>query len=259
MIAAGIEYSHSGEGEPVVFLHGIGGNMTSFASQMNALPNFSKFAWNMPGYGESQADKWPPSFEFLSDTLSRFISALSLSKVHIVGHSIGGMLALEHVVRKPQEVLSLTLIGTTPSFGGRDESFRESFLAARLSPLDAGQSMAEMAEKAAPFLVGPDTSGSVIRLVREQLALVSEQTWRGILECLVTFNRRDALPDIGVPCCVISGGKDQNAPSRTMEKMAAQIPAAEYHLLDNIGHMINQEAPGETNSILSQFLGKHQI
>ena len=258
MIAAGIEYSKCGEGEPVVFLHGIGGNSSTFTAQLEGLQGFCNIAWNMPGYGQSSTQKFPPSFEYLSQRLSEFIATLELKKVHLVGHSIGGMLALKHAVRKPGEVASQTLIGMTPSFGGRDESFKAAFLKARLAPLDAGKSMQEMADEAAPNLVGPNASSGVVSAIAKQLGNVSEKTWRGILECLVTFNQREALQDIKIPCCVIAGSHDQNAPARTMEKMAAQLANAEFHLLEEVGHMIAQEAPTETTMIISQFLRKQK-
>ena len=256
MIAADIEYSQSGQGEPVIFLHGIGGNSTSFTPQLEGIQGFTKTSWNMPGYGQSNTGEFPPTFEYLSQRLSKFITALELEKVHLVGHSIGGMLALEHTVRASEEVSSLTLIGTTPSFGGKDETFKTAFLEARLAPLDEGKSKQDMAMDAAPFLVGPNASAEVITAVQKQLATVSEKTWRGILECLVTFNQRDALQNINLPCCVIAGSHDKNAPARTMEKMASQIANAEFHLLEGIGHMINQEASTKTNAIISQFLRK---
>ena len=256
MIAAGLEYSQQGEGEAVLFLHGIGGNMNSFNPQLKGIPGFSKIAWNMPGYGKSEAKLWPPTFKTLSDTLSQFITELDLKNVHLVGHSIGGMLALEHAIRQPSQVSSLTLIGTTPSFGGRDETFKEQFLKARLAPLEAGQTMAEIAAKAAPHLVGPKTNPGTIQAIETQFAGVSEKTWRGILECLVTFNQRDNLVNIQIPCCVIAGECDDNAPVRTMEKMATSLPNSEFHLLTSVGHMINQEAAEETNTIISQFLEK---
>jgi len=286
MIAAGIEYDAVGDGPAVVCLHGIGGGIESFRAQMagiappsaspllGALPpnprgtyeekklgsglvGYRVISWNMPGYGASVAAEWPPSFESLSVALAVFIEALDLGMVHLVGQSIGGMLALEHAVRRPDQVATLSLIGTTPSFGGRDESFREAFLKARLAPLEAGIGMAEMAAQAAPNIVGPGALAAVIADVAAPMAAVPEATWRGILECLVRFNRRDDLGAVHVPCCLIAGGFDQNAPARTMEKMAARLAHAEYHLIERAGHMINQEAPAETNDILLNFLGKH--
>ncbi len=271
MIAAGIEYGAAGEGVPVVCLHGIGGGIESFAGQMggaaprpSASPRviseekkprsgYRVMAWNMPGYGASESVIWPPSFQSLSEALGRFIEVLDCGPVHLVGQSIGGMVALEHGLRRPEQVRSLALIGTTPAFGGRDDTFREAFLRARLAPLEAGQSMEEMADAAAPGLVGPGADAEVIAAVAAPMRTVSEATWRGILECLVTFDRRADLEGLALPCCLIAGGFDRNAPARTMQKMAGRIPGAEFHLIEMAGHMINQEAPGEVNRILRAF------
>ena len=136
--AAGISYLEAGAGQPVVFLHGIGGGAESFAPQLVvAGDTFAFRAWDMPGYGESDPVT-PLTFEALSNALSDFLTALDVPSAHLMGHSIGGMLALEHAVRRPGEVASLTLIGTTPAFGGRDDSFKTAFLKARLEPLERG-------------------------------------------------------------------------------------------------------------------------
>jgi len=136
MKVAGIDYIENGSGEPVVFLHGIGGGANSFDTQLHELNQYQCIAWNMPGYGASEAAVWPPSFSSLSDVLSQFINELKFTKVHLVGQSIGGMLALEHAIVKPEQVASLTIIASTPSFGGADESFKHKFLKARLAPLE---------------------------------------------------------------------------------------------------------------------------
>lgn len=255
--AAGIDYDDSGDdarkGAPIVCLHGIGGHAGSFAPQMAALPG-RVIAWSMPGYRGSTPDAL--TFPALSAKLAAFMDALGLEAAHLVGHSIGGMLAQDFAVRRPERTLSLALIGTTPSFGGRDPAFAEEFLKARLAPLDAGRSMAEMAKVSARSVVGPDAGPDVIAAVEKQMAAAPEATWRAILKCLVTFNRRDDLGAMTMPACLIAGSEDRNAPARTMEKMAAAMPDAEYRLIEGAGHMIAQEAPEEVNAVLKAFYGR---
>mgnify|MGYP000689949778 CR=1 FL=1 len=250
-IAAGIEYVEAGQGPPVICLHGIGGDWSSFAPQLGALPA-RVISWSMPGYGASVPIDL--TFEDLSASLAEFMKALGVEEAHLVGQSIGGMVAMEHAARRPDQVLSLSLIGTTPSFGGRDDSFKTAFLKARLAPLDAGQSMAEMAAESARNIVGPIADAACIAAVEAPMARVPEGMWRAILPCLTTFNRRDDLSAMAMPACLIAGTHDKNAPARTMEKMREKMPNATYHLIDGAGHMINQEAPGEVNQILTDFL-----
>ncbi|MEM1388790.1 MAG: alpha/beta hydrolase [Pseudomonadota bacterium] len=255
MIAAGISYRERGAGQPVVMLHGIGSDAAAFADLMAALPDARCIAWSMPGYDASPAlSSDPPTFAALSVALSRFLEALAMPRVHLVGHSIGGMLALEHAMRVPEQVETLTLIGTTAAFGGRDDSFKEAFLTARLAPLDVGLTMAEMGVEAAPHLCGPNTSAATLAAVAEGIGRVPEATWRAILQCLVTFNRRDDLSAIPHRTCLIAGTHDSNAPAKTMARMADTLPNAALHTLKEIGHMIPQEAPGRVAEIMRKFL-----
>lgn len=273
MIAAGIQYERAGTGPPVICLHGIGGGLESFrpqlddaagsvsasgpsggAGKLSGLFGLTVIAWNMPGYGASEEGRWPPTFGSLSASLDRFIEGLGLGPVSLIGQSMGGMVALEYALRRPEHVSSLILVATTPSFGGRDGSFREAFLKERLAPLEAGVGMAGMARDAARSLVGPSAARDVIDSVERQMAAISERTWRGILECLVTFNRRGELDSVTTPCCLIAGGHDRNAPPRTMARMAERLGNAEYHLIEQAGHMVNQEAPTRVNRIMGEFV-----
>ena len=252
-VLAGIAYEEAGEGRPVIALHGIGGGPASFADQLGALPA-RVFAWAMPGYRDSPPDEL--TFENLSARLAGFMDALGLERAHLMGHSIGGMVAQDFACRHPDRAASLILIGTTPSFGGRDPSFAEAFLAERLAPLDKGMTMAEVAKASAPHICGPGASAEVLEAVAAPMADTPEATWRAILKCLTTFNRRDDLGAMTMPACLIAGSEDRNAPARTMEKMAEKMPDAEFHLLEGIGHMHQQEAPAEVNRIVEAFLAR---
>lgn len=257
--AAGISYLENGSGQPVVYLHGIGGGAESFAPQLAAAGvTCTNRAWDMPGYGGS-APIDPLTFAALSDRLSTFLAALKTPRVHLVGHSIGGMLALEHALRKPAEVATLTMIGATPAFGGRDDSFKDAFLKARLEPLERGLTMAQIAAEAAPQLVGPIAKPEVMHEIASIMAQVSAPTWRAILDCLVTFNRREDLERVVQPCLLIAGEHDRNAPARTVEKMATKLPDATYHCIRGAGHMINQESPGRVNALLRDFFRRHRL
>jgi 3-oxoadipate enol-lactonase len=201
------------------------------------------FSHNMPGYGGSEPLD-DVTFPALAAKLKDFLDALGLDEVQLVGQSIGGMLALEIACIYPEYVASLALIGTTPAFGGRDDSFKDQFIAARLEPLDAGKTIADLASTFVPEIVGPIASDAVIAAAMASMAAVPEATYRDIIRCLVTFNRRDDLARLE---------HDQNAPSKTMARMAEKITGAQYHEIKGAGHLINLEAGDQTNAILSSF------
>lgn len=257
--AAGIVFDARGTGNvPIICLHGIGGDTTSFQPQLDGLSGaFWIIAWNMPGYGGSTA-LTPLTFPALAGGLVAFMDALGIERAHLCGQSIGGMVALETAVLHPLRVASLALIGTTPAFGGRDDSFKDQFVAARLDPLDAGQTIAGLAESFVPEIVGPIATAEVIEIATASMAAVPEQTYRDTIRCLVTFNRRDALAELNLPVCVISGEHDSNAPASTMARMAKKISGAEYHEIKGAGHLVNLEAGVQTNMILNEFYRRQQ-
>ena len=239
--------------DTVIALHGIGGSANSFLPQAvlgNDTLNF--IAWNMPGYGASALLE-NTTFEALSAALLAAIDELQLCRVHLLGHSIGGMVALESAARHPERIASLALLGTTSAFGGRDDTFKQQFLAARLAPLEAGKTMQALAHEFVPDIIGSNPSPDALPNAIESMESVPVETYKAIMSCLITFNRRDKLQDLTMPCCLIAGSEDTNAPATTMGKMAAKISRAQFHTIPTAGHLFNLEHPQATNSVLRQF------
>ena len=252
---AGLNIWQSGAdmvGPPVLCLHGIGGDRTSFADQLGQLGGRRVIAWNMPGYGGSDP-LMQMDFAALSGAVVALLDALGIATVHLVGQSIGGMIAQEVAIRSSDRVASLGLIATTPAFGGRDDSFRQAFVAARLGPLDAGADMATLAQQAIPAIIGPAASAEMRQLAIAAMGRINETAFRQVVSCLVTFNRRADQHRISQPCCLIAGSHDTNSPARVMAKMADGLANATFHIVDQAGHLVNSECPETVNAILTAF------
>jgi len=249
-----IIFSGKADGAPVICLHGIGGHASNFAQMTAHLHSYACWSVNLPGYGDSARLDRPTDFSMLSEWLAEIIDQLDKGAVHLVGHSIGGMLGLEHACRRPDQTASLTMLGATSAFGGKDDSFKTAFLKARLAPLDAGTTMQQMAEQAIAHLVGSHCDEGARLAGMNSLAQVSEPVWRDILGCLVTFNRRDDIATIKKPVCIIAGEEDTNAPARTLQKMAKTFLHAEYHCLNGVGHLLPLESPAKIGQIIDSFL-----
>ena len=113
---AGLNIWQSGAdmvGPPVLCLHGIGGDRTSFADQLGQLGGRRVIAWNMPGYGGSDP-LMQMDFAALSGAVVALLDALGIATVHLVGQSIGGMIAQEVAIRSSDRVASLGLIMQQP-------------------------------------------------------------------------------------------------------------------------------------------------
>ena len=244
-----------GAGPTVLMLHGIGGGHLSFAPQVETLASsgYRAVAWDMPGYGRS-APIEPYNFKGLAQSCITLIEALKCGDVVLVGHSMGGMVAQEVMARRPELVSKLVLCGTSPSFGKPDGEWQREFIVQRTAPLDAGKSMAELAEVLVPQIVGPGSLPEGVRLATHCMSLVPASTYRRALEALVTFDRRANLPLIQIPTLVVAGEHDPNAPPSMMKKMADAIARSTYLEMRGIGHLQNLEAPDEFDGLLLNFL-----
>lgn len=244
-----------GGGPTVLMLHGIGGGHLSFAPQVESLAGagYRAVAWDMPGYGHS-APIEPYTFKGLAESCIALIDSLKCGDVTLVGHSMGGMVAQEVVARRPDLVSKLVLCGTSPAFGKPDGDWQREFIAQRTAPLDAGKSMAELAEVLVPQMVGPGSLPEGVRLAQHCMGLVPAATYRRALECIVTFDRRAQLPHIRVPTLLVAGEHDRNAPTAVMRKMADTIAHSTLIEMKGIGHLQNLEAPEEFDGLLLNFL-----
>jgi pimeloyl-ACP methyl ester carboxylesterase len=242
----------------VVMLHGVGGGKEAWNPQLDAFAGagFLAVAWDAPGYGATAAVE-PYDMTGLARALERLLDAVPARRRVLIGHSMGGMVAQEALAACPGKIDGVVLSATSPAFGKPDGGWQREFLAARLGPLDAGRTMADLAPALVAAMTGPDAEEAGVRLATDVMARVSGETYRRALHALVRFDRRDALGAIRVPTLVVAGDRDANAPPAVMEKMAARIPGAQYRVLAGCGHLSNLECPAAFNQTVLAWLRRH--
>lgn len=250
----GFEAAGDAASPPVVFLHGIGGAARGWRSQLDFFGDrYRAIAWDMPGYGGS-APLPTVSISTLADALQEFLQQVGASRAILVGHSIGGMIVQQWLVKNPRAAAAVVLAQTSPAFGKPDGDWQKSFINARLGPLDRGETLVSLAPSLVKELIGDNPDAGGIALARDCMAAVLEATYRATMLALIGFDLRHALKQITVPTLVLSGSRDNNAPAPMMAKMATYIPSASYVELEGVGHLANLERPGAFNAALDQFL-----
>jgi pimeloyl-ACP methyl ester carboxylesterase len=248
-----------GAGPVILMLHGIGGGHRAFAPQVETFASlgYRAVAWDMPGYGHS-APIEPYTFKGLAQSCITLIESLvhgiPAGSVILLGHSMGAMVAQEVVARRPELVNRLILCGTSPSFGKPDGDWQRDFIARRTAPLDAGQTMADLARMLVPQMTGPGALPEGVALATHCMAGVHPATYRKALEAIVTFDRRAALPLIQVPTLLVAGEFDTNAPPAVMQKMADRIAGSRCAVLPGVGHLQNLEDPDAFDALVLDFL-----
>ncbi len=252
----GISYLESGPASavPIVFLHGIGGAARVFRAQLDHFgAAYRAIAWDMPGYGHS-APLPLVSIDALAGVLGGFIDELGLDRPVLIGHSLGGMVVQRLLTRAPHRARAVVLAQTSAAFGSRDPAWQAEFLSTCLGPLDAGHSMADLAEVMVADLAGPGADPVGLALARDAFAHTPDSSYRDSVMALRGFDCRDALARIAVPALVLSGTLDTAAPASGMARMAARIPDARYVALEGAGHLAYLEQPQAFNAAIEQFL-----
>lgn len=242
------------QGPPLVFLHGIGGGPALWRAQLDALAGTHRcIAWEMPGYGHT-AMLPATTFPALAEALGRLMDWAAAPAAHLVGHSMGGMIALEFAARFPARVLSLVLSGCSAAFGGSGGAWQAAFIAQRTRPLDEGKGMAGVAPAVVDGLLGEAPDPAARAKAIAAMAAIPEAAYRAALACLVTFDRRDALAGLSMPVLLLAGERDTVAPPELMKRMQARIPGARYVEIPAAGHLANLERPLAFNAALEAFL-----
>ncbi len=263
-VAGPLAHDLAGRGaDLVVLLHGIGGGRSIWGPQGSGSTEALVAigcriaAVDLPGYGDS-VDRGPPALAHMVATVAELIEALAPRRVALVGHSMGGMVAQEFMAtRPPGRVQALVLACTSPAFGKPEGDWQARFVAERLAPLDAGEGMAGMAARLVPGMVSPQAAPGAIAAATAVMARVPEATYRSALQAIVAFDRRAALPAIGVPTLCLAGEHDRTAPPEVMQRMATRIPGADYGCLTGAGHIANLEQPAAFHDAVGGFLRRH--
>jgi 3-oxoadipate enol-lactonase len=242
---------------PAVFLHGLGGSRIAWDPQLEALAGGRRgLAWDMPGYGAS-APAAAMTFPALAEAAATWLTSVETAPAHVVGLSMGGMIALHLALDRPDVVRSLVLIDTSPAFGFDGSITAEEWIDARLSRLRDGETPATMARGAIAAIAAPGASESAVDLGVAAMSRIAPAAYEQAVRCLVTHDVRSRLATIACPTLVLVGELDRETPLPFSEHLAATIPNARLEQVAGAGHLSSLERPDLVNPLIADFLEEH--
>jgi 3-oxoadipate enol-lactonase len=244
---------HLGAGPLLVFLHGIGGNRRNWHPNLPAFSaRFHAAAWDARGYGDS--DDGPLDIPSWSDDLRRLLDHFEAPGAHLVGLSMGGLIAMDFARRWPARILSLTLCDTLPDLGHLPEETRRDFLARRREPLLRGAEPRDIAPDVARSLVGPDAPPEVLGALVDSIARLRKASYLQAIDAVVSAKAAGDLGALRVPTLLVVGEADRLTTPALMQAMAARIPGARLALVPGAGHLPNLESPAAFADVVFDFL-----
>lgn len=247
-----LSYLHAGQGIPVVFFHGLNGSAESWLGQLNTLADqLDMWAWDAPGYGNS--DPGGDSLDELANTAIEFIEKVTTGPVNLVGHSMGGLVAMRVAILRPELVDRLVLSCTHPGHGlsggaEADERYQRRLRELSDLPRDVyGQRRAK----------GMLPAGTDPAVFQEVARLASAARPEGMGRAALAIQRANLKPDldkIRAPALVITADKDTVAPLSKAQPLLDGIADVRHYVMEGLGHAPNIEDRRRYNDVLTNFL-----
>lgn len=252
-----IAYDLRGEGDAIIFIHGIGGGRKSWAAQVEALAHgFRTVALDLRGYGDSDVDPGEWQFaDFATDVVS-VLDELKIHRAHLVGLSMGGLVTQAVYALHPDRVASMTLAACRPASAPVEDG--SSFASSRLEHMGRPDPTASLADAMVSRLCGPDAASATREAIRSSMLALRLDNYIKVVRLRTALKPFLELENVAVPTLVLGGRLDPLAPVAQMTAIAEAIPGSELNIIDDSGHFLNLEQPQEFSALVREFVAKVQ-
>jgi len=248
--AAGVGYKHHPGGTseagrpPLVLIHGAGGTRLHWPPTLRRLPDTEVYAVDLPGHGEAPG-AGQATIAGYRQAIEAWMQALALPPAVIMGHSMGGALALSLALEAPARVAGLVLVGT----GARLRVHPLLLEAAR-----AGSVPVETLATLVSWWYSPDASPRLRQLAARGLAATNASVLHGDFLACDGFDVMDRLGAIDQPALVIVGEDDHMTPVKYARFLSEHLPHAQLEVIPTAGHMVMLEQPAAVEGALRVWL-----
>jgi pimeloyl-ACP methyl ester carboxylesterase len=242
-----LHYEVTGSGDPLLMVMGLGGSSAGWAPELitELAHSFRTIVYDNRGTGQSDKPDVPYSLEMFAADAIAILDDLNISRVHLFGVSMGGMIAQEVALRDGARLQTLTLGCTT--FGGKNAVPPPPESIKLLTAPRNGLSDEEVIRRGWPLAYTPEyIKGHRAELEASIPRLLVNATptfiFKRHLDATYGLKTYDRLPEIKTPTLVITGAKDVLIPARNSEILSERIPGARLYIIQNAGHAFFNEA-----------------
>jgi pimeloyl-ACP methyl ester carboxylesterase len=254
-----VYYVEAGAGEPLVLVMGFGGDHLAWGFQLRTFAErYRVIAFDNRGAGQTDAPDAPYTIPMMAEDTRGLMDALGVDRAHVLGVSMGGMIAQELALRHPDRVRSLHLGCTLARPDRYGHACGAAWREARthLTPEAALRLVALWLFAPATYNERPEF---VEQLLRNALANPYPQSLTGFLrqqDAIGLHDTLDRLDTIRCPTLVSVAEDDVLVPPRFSRELAARIPGAELRVIEGAGHVYFWERPETFNALCLDFLAR---
>ena len=250
-----ISIDYAGQGEMIIFLHGIGGNKKNWTENLIFFSKkFLSVAWDTRGYGESDDYEGDLNFEDVLNDLVKIFKHFNKDKAHIVGLSMGGQIATLFYEKYPSYVKSLILCDTHFGLSNLSPQEIEKFINLRKEPLINGKEPKDIAPIVASTLIGDANNISAYEQLVNSMEILHKESYLKTIETSMRTEHRHIFKTIDVPTFIMVGELDTLTPPSMSNEIRREIKNSKLSVIPNAGHLSNIENPTVFNQKLLEFL-----
>lgn len=254
-----LNYIDEGEGFPVVLIHGLAGDHTSWLPYIAEFKNhYRVIAMDNPGSGDSSPVDAPCTMEELADTMIALMDNLQIDKAHVVGRSLGGMTGMHMALRAPDRLQSLVLTPATHKFDRIGRLILENMR----DILEWQDDWGDWARHSAHMFVSHDFYNKHPEEMAQILALVgnearSKVSYLNLNHTALSHDVSTRLGDITCPTLIMAGRLDPLNGIPGADAMSAGIPNSETIIFEKSAHFFLMEEPEKAMTAIRDWLIKH--
>lgn len=245
-------YEETGQGPALVFLHGLGSSARDWEEQVDVFSaRYRVITVDLRGHGRSDKPAGPYSIPLLARDVATLMEMLGTGAAHVVGLSMGGMVAFQLALDAPERVRSLTIVNSAPDAVIR--TLRQRLLVIQRKLLVRLFGMRGVGEFLARRLFLKPEHEEKRRLFVERWAANDQRAYLDTVDAVVGWSVLSRLGDLDVPTLILTADEDY-IPVVVKEAYAVLLPRAELVVVPDARHALPIEWPGLFNQALDAFL-----
>lgn len=247
-------YEITGHGQNILFIHGLGSSTRDWEMQIPTFfKNYQTITFDLRGHGQSQKPSGPYSMSLFAKDTAELIKSLGIAPVHVVGISLGGMIAFQLAVDYPELIKKLVIVNSGPEVVVRTLKDRwQVFLRFAIVRLLGMRKMGEVLSKR---LFPKDEHAEIRQMFVERWAENDIRSYLNTLRAIVGWSVADKIHTINLPTLVVAADGDYT-PVSAKEAFVPKMGNAELIVIQDSRHAVPVEKPDEFNQIVSTFLSK---
>lgn len=247
-----LHWEAHGQGEPLLLVHGLGSSARDWEPQIAAFAErYRVIAFDLRGHGRSERPDEPYSMRRFARDTSLLLDELAIERCHVVGLSLGGMIAFQLALDDPGRVRSMVIVNSGPDARPRDLRWHVAIATRRL--LMAVLPMSRLGDSIGGRLFPKPEQAELRRAFAERWSQNDARAYKRSVHAILGWSVIDRLDEVTCPVLVVTGDRDYT-PVRLKQQYVDRLADARLVVIPDSGHATPIDQPASFNRVVMDFV-----